>query len=222
MAKGLNATIRTGKHGSYRVRAVGLGYGLGVIATQEESKQRRAFYPLVTTSSSFTITLAFVSWEERERFNKWMSNFMEKVVNGRGFHAAMEIRVPSRDFIRTAVPEGPIEYGEGVTDVGYEMSISFVGSSDPVDPSKGAKAAELAYFEMPGKKKGRQISKHFYPAGHQLAGTGDLDGAIFDHSFGDEQRTPLSQSSQTPSKADLAKEASDAAQEFLNNPFGLF
>lgn len=178
MSKGTNGIIRTEVAGSYRVKVVRLGHGLGIIANSGQAARRKVFYPVVTTSSSFGMTVAFSSWEERERFNNWMEGFIDKILNGRGFKAAMFVEVPSYRFTRVAVPEGPILYGEGLTDVGYETNISFVGATDPVDPTKGPKAADLAYFRLP--RRGSEVAKHFYPAADQLSGQSGLEGALFD------------------------------------------
>lgn len=164
--------------GGRRIRVVALDFGLGIIATSDgEARSRRAFYPVVTTGSSFTMTVAFISYEEREQFNQWMKDYMHSVARGTAKSGIMTIRVPARDFVRTAVPETDLAFGEGLTDIGYLTSIGFIGASDPVNMNLSKKMAGISYFKPP---RGDQESSYFYPAGRQVRGAESLDGTIFD------------------------------------------
>lgn len=164
--------------GTRQVRVITLQRRLGIIASADsEAKSRRAFYPVVTTGSSFLMQIAFTSWEERERFNDWMLRYMRSVVNGTAASGVMTVRVPQRDFEKTAIPESDLEFGEGVTDVGYTLDLSFIGASDPVDLNLGQRMAGISYFKGP---KGMQESRYFYPGGKQVKGAEQLDGTTFD------------------------------------------
>jgi hypothetical protein len=177
---GHNATISTRGFGSRQVRAMTVDFGLAIVASSDnEGRSRRAFYPKVTSGSSFTLGLGFISWGEREAFNRWMSRFMEAVSTGAARHGSMTVRVPSRNFVRVAVPEGPLEFGEGVGDMTYRTNVSFVGASDPVNVALGARMAGVSYFKGPGK---HQVSRFFYPAGRQIGGSESLEGTLFDTS----------------------------------------
>lgn len=187
---GFNGTISARGYGTRRIRVTKLDFGLGIIASSDnEARNRRAFYPIVTTGSSFTMTLGFISWEERERFHEWMNTFMADLSSGRAKYGTQTIRCPARKFTRVAVPESEIEYGEGVTDVGYESAIGFCGASDPVDINLGSRQAGASYFKGPRKS---EESRFFYPLGRQVAGAESLEGAIFDPDpVGTESAIPL-------------------------------
>jgi hypothetical protein len=178
---GFNGQISAIGYGKRRVRCMGLVFGLGIIANSgSQSKNRRSFYSVVTTGSSFTITIGFVSYEEREDFGRWMRGFMEDVSDGRASSGFMTIQVPNRKFFRTAVPGDRgtgIVYGEAVGDMGYTLELSFVGASDPIKSNLSNRQAGLSYFKMP---KNNDESRYFYPAGRQVAGAESLDGTIFD------------------------------------------
>lgn len=175
---GFNARISARGAGSRRIRVISLDFGLGIIASSDnEARNRRAFYPVVTTGSSFTMTLGFVSWGERERFNTWMHAFMEGVANGGSKYGTMTVRAPSHDFTRVAVPETDIEYGEGVKDVAYTMAVGFIGATDPVNLTLSQRMSGVSFFQGP---KSDQESRYFYPQGRQIAGAESLDGTIFD------------------------------------------
>lgn len=174
---GYNALLTTDTAGAYRVRAIRLDLGFDVVSGSAEGKRRKVFYPGTTTTSAFTMQVAFPSWESREKFNKWLAGFMNKTIAGRGFKAAMRVEVPSRDFARNAVPLGPIQYGEGLTDVGYTCDLNFVGATNPLDINFDSKRSR-SYFAPPAA--GGATSKFFYPSGVQVSGAESLDGALFD------------------------------------------
>lgn len=174
---GFNASFSVVGAGTREIRALSLEFGLGIISNTEEAREYQSFYPVVTTGSSFTITLGFISWEERESFNKWAERFFLSVSRGTAASGYMTIRVPSRDFLRTAIPDGAIEYGEGVQDVGYKLRLSFKGASSPLTKLGDKHSKETSHFEPP---KGKQASRFFYPAGIQVKGAGKLDQTAFD------------------------------------------
>lgn len=180
-ANGFNATISSrGASGSRRVRVMAIDYPLDInTSADNESGTRRSFYPISTDGSNFSITLGFVSWEEREDFNKWMTSFMSSVVAGTTNYGTMTVRAPSRKFTRVGVPQGPLQFGEGIMDVAYFVQVAFVGSHDPVDPDLSQKMQGVSYFNGPGKFA---ISRFFYPAGQQAKGAEALDQSLFDQS----------------------------------------
>ncbi len=180
MSSGYNGLITTDTAGTYKVRVEEISQPATIISKEGKGRSRRVYYPIVTSTSSFDLSIVFPSWAAREKFNIWMSRFMEKTVNGRGFKAAVQVDVPSRDFSRTGIPTGPLSYGEGLTDVAYPLTVEFTGASDPLEISLEEKRAR-SYFVPP--KKGRSTSTYFYPAGRQLSGAGALDENIYDNEF---------------------------------------
>lgn len=183
-SNGRNARLKTNGHGQRLVKCIGLNYGLGIIAKGDgdESRSRKAFYPVVTTSSSFGIVIGFSSWQEREDFNTWMTGYMEAVSTSSGLNGWMEVAVPARNFLKTAVPEGDLDFGEGVGDTAYQITLNFVGASDPLD-NEGLtnKKAGISYFKPPGDKTGQGL--YLSPAGRQLKGAESLEGTMFDDTY---------------------------------------
>lgn len=180
MGKGYNGLITTDSAGTYKVRVTRIEQNATIISKEAQGRTRRVFYPTVTATSSFTLGVIFPSWESREKFNIWMSGFMDKVVAGRGFKAAVQVDVPDRDFSRTCIPTGPLQYGEALSDVVFPMALRFTGSSDPLKIDLENKRAR-AHFVPP--KKGRDTSIFFYPSGKQISGPGVLDEGIYDNEF---------------------------------------
>lgn len=201
---GFNAQISAPGFGSRRVRATKLEFGLGIISTSDaEARERRAYYSIVTTGSSFTIEMGFVSVEERDQFSRWMKRFMVAVSRGDAKSGFQTIQVPSKKFTRVAVPEGDLAYGDGVKDVAYTVRMSYMGASDPLDLNLSQKMAGVSYFKGP---KHDAESRYFYPAGRQVSGAESLDGTIFDPS-------------RTPGSTYLPGESGDRAEDFNN--FGI-
>ncbi len=173
-----NGTINGRTAGSYRVRVMGIDYGLDIISSADsEARSRRAFYSITTSGSSFGLILGFISWAERERFNKWMSGFMTSVSEQRAKYGTVTVRVPKRNFVRVGVPEGDLEYGEGLTDMLYLVRLSFVGATNPVTSNLDSNGKGISYFKGPGSS---QESSYFYPAGQQIKGAESLEEIIFD------------------------------------------
>lgn len=173
-----NATLSTATEGSYDVWCSAIVKGISINAAEGEASMRRVFYPQVITSSSFTAVLIFRSWRDRDQFDIWLSGFMTKVATGKGFQGSMKFDVPDLGFTRVAVPTGTIERGEGLTDVGYSMTLKFIGATDPTHPMVGSKKTGISYFRLPTRQK--EVAKYFYPAGQQVRGAATFEGSLFD------------------------------------------
>lgn len=175
---GYNARIAGKSIGARSVRVMEINFGLEIIASADsEARSRRAFYPVSAEGSAFSVTLGFTSWEERERINTWLSNFMGAVGRGSTKYGTLTVQVPGRNFFRVGVPQGPLVFGEGILDVAYQTAINFVWSADVVDNSLSDKQSGASYFKGPGKNT---TARFFYPKGVQAKGAEALDGATFD------------------------------------------
>lgn len=180
MAKGdygFNAFIGSPGLGRRRIRVLDFTRKVSVISGESEAKNRRGFFAQMVTSSGFSITLAFVSYGERGQFNRWLSNYMQAVVDGTAANGYMTVAIPHYDFVQTCVPETDLDFGEGYKDGLYTTQIGFVGASDPINLDLGARMAGVSYFQMPTDNV---TSKYFYPSGRQVSGAESLDGTIFD------------------------------------------
>lgn len=175
---GFNATLSAAGFGTRKVRCNMLQQKIGIIANEDgPARTRQAFYSVVVTGSSFSMGMEFYSYAERESFNRWFRRFTEAVLDRTAPNAYMTVRVPSRRFVRTAVPETEIEYGEGLEDLVYTLTIGFVGASDPLNSRVMRDRKLISQYRGP---KRRGVSRYFYPAGNQVAGAESLEGTIFD------------------------------------------
>lgn len=177
---GFNGSVSAEGFGTKKVRIERLIFGLGIISSEAEARNYRVFYPVVTTGSSFTMEIAFVSYEEREAWSNALKKFAEDTVYGAVSSGVMTIRCPSFDnFFRTAVldKDNSIEFGEGVKDLKHTASVRFCGASDPTNLKLGQRMAGISYFKGP---KDNEVSKFFYPGGVQVKGAESLEDALFD------------------------------------------
>lgn len=171
---GMTGRLSTIGYGSRLVRVTKVQDGLKIISSSGEARSRRAFYPHATVNAKFILTIVFTSWSERESFNRWMRTYMNGVSTGKGTSGYMKVSVPGRRFVRIAVPEGELLYGDAVKNVTYPVDVTFVGIHDPVDDLNHP---SLSQMQMP---KNDLISKHFYPTGLQVSGADSLEGTFFD------------------------------------------
>lgn len=181
MAKGdygFNCFIGAPGIGRRRVRVTRFVRKVNIIPGNEgEAKRRRSFSGVMVTASGFTIEIAFVSYEERGKFNRWLSKWMEDVVNNTSKTGVLTVSIPYYNFVQICVPETALEYGEGMGDMGYRLTMGFVGASDAINLDLGARMAGVSYFQQ---AESNTTSKYFYPAGKQVKGVESLDGTIFD------------------------------------------
>lgn len=199
---GVNGALVTDGFGSFNVKVMRLGLDLSIVSSTEDASTHETFYPADVTSSDFYLILAFSTWSERERFNRWMRRFMESVFQSKATSAKMKVVVPSHDFSRSAVPQGPIQYGRGSRDVAYFVRISFVGAIDPADK------VEASVYRP--AQTGAKVSSHFYPAGTQLKGAAALDENLY-------QSTPDGTPDYNP--FDTSSSTSDSTSNPNYNPF---
>jgi hypothetical protein len=181
MAKGdygHNCYIGSPGYGRRKVRVLEFERDVAIISTSEnEGRRRRNYFAAMVTQSGFEITVGFVSYEERGRFNRWLSGYMEAVVDGTAPNGYVTVAIPYYDFAQTCVPESDLDYGEGYKDGLYTTRMKFKGASDPLDLDLSARMAGISYFQMPTDNV---TSKYFYPAGRQVSGAESLEGTIFD------------------------------------------
>lgn len=175
---GFNSILKVSGYGGRYIRATAISYGIEIRSSvDQEAANRRAFYPITTNESEFTVTIGHIDWAERERFNIWMSTYMHAVADNRQVQGYMFVHCPTRGFARIAVPKGTLNYGEALKDMAYSTTITFVGASDPLDLEQGVRHAGASFLQP---LDDGSIETFFYPTGDQLFGDAKVDGALFD------------------------------------------
>lgn len=182
---GANCTLsyQRGDHWhAYRVRCVGLDHGLMQVAAESRARETRAFYPHERTPAQFMLTFALLGRvqltdkdSEHVRFNRWMREYMRFLLDldeiaGRA--RAMHITIPVRNFVRQAIPLGPLSFGEHVGSMLWNQTITFETTFEPTDKKFGT-----SIFDAQGTVKDKN-ARFYYPAGEQL--TGNQKPGVYD------------------------------------------
>lgn len=155
---------------AYRVRAASVAHGVQQIATESHGRSQRAYYPHRRTQAQFQVTFLLLGrttvvggTSEFIRFNTWMGDYMRFLLEQDEFadqaiFPQMTVTIPSRGFMRRAIPLGPLQYGEHVGSALWTQSINFETVFEPRDA-----AFNLSSFKSNGSENDIN-AKFFYPS----------------------------------------------------------
>jgi hypothetical protein len=177
--EGLNCRLTVGGYGVFLCRTLRLTFSLNILSNEGEAATRRAFYPWVTSGSSFDMAVIHKTWEEREVFNAWVKGYMDRVAANQRISGSMKIEVPARRFHRVGVCQGSLAFGDkwDAPNATRLTTLSFVGASEPISVAQGDTAG-TSYYKAP--KVEAALGQHFYPSGRQVSGAESLEGTLFD------------------------------------------
>ena len=162
-----NCTVSIAGHGKKAVRATRVVHGMSVVAyaSEGQSRARKTFYSSKRTSGSFELTLTFATHAGYTAFNEWLERYARQSANPRAVPAPVRVIIPSRNFDKVGALSGGVTYGDEIDATSYQITLSFVGSRDPLD--LGVKT-NLSQFQMPKSKD--LALPYLYPGGKQLGG----------------------------------------------------
>ena len=174
--EGFNGLLTVTGYGSKTVRVESIRFGTDIYSEQADAATTKAFYPGWLQDSSFSLVLVFKTAAERDAINDWLAEYMRRVTSNRLKQGSMLAQVPVRRFVRRAVPQGTLTYGDDIGNAGraYRLDLLFVGATDPI-------AASAASRFRPARVDAKN-SAPFYPSSEQKSGAESLDGTIFDES----------------------------------------
>lgn len=176
---GYNCRMSVSGYGSIYCRTVSITPALKIISSDQKAHRHRAFYPFITSGSSFSMTLVHASHAERETFNRWITTYLNKVLANESIGGTVLVEVPSRLFSRVAVPEEVVaNYGETVGDISYQTDLTFKGAKEPLSAIGKDNVGGDSYIKA--ARNGNATSRYFYPTGTQVAGAAKADGVMFD------------------------------------------
>jgi hypothetical protein len=175
---GYNCRLSARGYGSRVLRCVRISYRVQIGTTDDEGPNARAVYPLHRLVPGFTVVAAMLSYAEREAFNRWMREYMQRVASNQRVSGYVHVSVPARGFSRAGVPVGPLAYGDQAGQFYYPTTIGFVGATDPISAVGGGSPAGSSRYIAPSKD--RTEAPYFYPAGNQKAGAESLEGTFYD------------------------------------------
>lgn len=162
---------------AYRLRALTVSHGLVQVATESTGRTERAYYPHRRSQAKFDVTFALLGRpqinakdSEYTRFNKWMADYMRFLLEQDEFAAVagfpqMTVSIPSRRFMRKAIPLGPLQFGEHVGSMLWVQPVTFETVYEPLD-------AAFAYSKFrAGDTDEDKNSRFFYPSNKLLGGS---------------------------------------------------
>lgn len=167
-----NARLSVKDWGSRKVLVTRIDYSVEALSNEASASKYKAHYPLWIADTSFTLTFAFVSANERQNFCDWMSSFMRKASSHQIASGVMYVSVPSRKYARWGVPTGTLKYGDSTAQAGrvYSVAVTFLGATKPLAHGESSQFRE--------SKKDTKTTATFYPGGYQQGGK--LDSTLFD------------------------------------------
>lgn len=151
--------------GVIRVKATRVTHGMSIVeySTSGDSRRYSAFYPSKMTSGSFELDVIFSSHRGYEATAKWLQQYSRWVSNANTPTNPVRVIIPDRDFDKTGILETGLTFGDTIG-TSYRMTLSFVGSKDPVEMI----GKNFSTFLIPGPARKDAALPYLYPAGNPL------------------------------------------------------
>jgi hypothetical protein len=172
---GYNATLTAAGYGSISVRALSIGYGLNIIASESHAANTKAFYARKVLTDTFSMQIQFVSVAERRQFYLWALGYAAAAVSpstvglvevtcGGSTLPDGSVLIPSFDM--AGVLTSGMAENTATADVTWKMTLKFSGA-------QFANAAQYVndsnIFTPPTSNA--EAAKYFYPDSTALAST---------------------------------------------------
>lgn len=170
--KGLNCTLsyKDGKttH-TYQVRAGDLGFGVQMVAAEDQARMIRAYYPHKTANQQFSVQVLLKNWAERNDFTNWLTTYALWALDpdvSRSVFPLLSVQVPARSFYQRGVPLTGFEWGAHTGQMMFTPTFVFETGYSPGQQGGGVNVSTVinkwsAFGSDPA-------IKYFYPFGTQL------------------------------------------------------
>lgn len=175
---GYNCRLSVRDYGSRLVRVESLSFPMEIITSEAAGTVGRVMYPLQIELPGFSVDVVFITRQERDSFNDWVSEYMRRVASNQHIGGYFYVVVPARRFAQCGVPIGPLMYGDWVGMLGYHMTLQFVGAQQPLSAVGYNSDHGVSYYKPPTADQAQ--ARYFYPSGTQLSGRGVLEGTLYD------------------------------------------
>jgi len=155
---------------TYQVRVGDVGYGVRMIAVEDQGRTTRSYYPHKTANSKFSIQVLLKDWDERSDFMSWLANYAQWALDpntARTVFPFLSVSVPVRKFAQRGIPLSGFEWGAHVGMMAFTPTITFEAGLSPGQPNASITVSSVvnqwsAFGSDPA-------IKYFYPFGTQLA-----------------------------------------------------
>lgn len=188
---GENATMQVAGYGTKSVLVESVAHGMSVVSSDDSARNHRAFYTNKVTSGSFDLAMAFLSHASYQAWATWMMEYLRRLADGK--LGPMRVKVPKFGFDKIGVPNASVPFGDTMGIVVYKTSMTFIGTSDPLDPSSYNET--VSQFRNAGKDE--EIAPYFYPAGTQKAAGEGGDNYDENYNFARDMKTAVAEFTNT-------------------------
>lgn len=157
-----NCTLSVAGYGTRSCYAVRVQHGINVVASQGQSRNQQAFYPVKRTSGSFGLVLLFPTHADYQSMALWLANYAMKMADGTDRLGPMRVQIPGSEFDKIAIVKDGIDFGDKMEAVTYQLNLGFEGARDSLDHASGL----ISTFSFPEGVD--TIGRYFFPAGTPL------------------------------------------------------
>jgi hypothetical protein len=170
--KGLNCTLSyvNGPTHTYSVRAGDLGYGVQMVAAEDQARINRAYYPHKTANQQFSLQVLLKDWAERSDFMNWLTAYAQWALDpnvARTVFPFMTVTVPSRNYHQTGLPLTGYEWGAHTGMMMFTPTIVFETGLSPGQQGTGITVSTV--INRWSAFQSDPAIQYFYPFGTQLA-----------------------------------------------------
>jgi hypothetical protein len=155
---------------TYQVRVGDVGFGVRMIAVEDQGRVTRSYYPHKTANSQFSLQVLLKDWDERADFMNWLSGYAQWALDpnaARTVFPFMSVSVPVRDFAQRGLPLKGYEWGAHTGMMAFSPTITFEAALSPGQPNASITVSSVVnQWSAFGSDPAIQ---YFYPFGTQLA-----------------------------------------------------
>lgn len=177
--EGYNCSLSVTGYGARVVRINDINHGVDIDVAQDDTRDDTTYYTLNVTDAPFAVTCIFKTLAERDSLSQWLRGWAAASSANRRVSGFMTVRCPARRFVRTAVWEGGVVYGDTVGTVSYTLTLTFRAAEDPTSAIGQTDVLGDSRFQAASRDTAN--APYFYPAYYANGASGDApDGAIYD------------------------------------------
>jgi len=169
--EGFNCSLSVSGYGSRVVRATDISHGVDIATSQDDTRDNSTLYTLNVTETPFVVTCIFKSMAERDAFADWLRGWAHAVSANRPVGGFITVRCPARRFVRTAVWESGITYGDAIGTFAYPLSLQFRAAEDPTSAIGATDVAGDSSVQAASRDTAN--APYFYPSYYVNGASGD-------------------------------------------------
>ncbi len=155
--------------GGASFRVMTMSYGMEMMYNQKQSRAQRTIYFRHFVDDNFSVRLGFNGWEQYNAAADWFVAYGSFITDPSTTTVnPMAVVIPFLNFAGVGIPTMGVTYGDQMVELLYIMDISFVGTSDTLQPENDQTSAANQ----------NNIAQTFYPVGLQQGSATQTDEIV--------------------------------------------